>query len=262
MGMIRVAPLLLAAIAAPALAQLDDPAARAGRWAEVRAAIFGARPVADAGASVMLDAPVRAEDAALAPLTVALSDPTLAALHLVIDENPSPYAAQLRFGPAADRSRVTFRVRINGYTNVHAVAEDAAGGLATATRFVKAAGGCSAPIGVTDEQAMAGMGEMRLRFDPVRPGAPVRALLMIRHPNFTGMQVNQLTRLTTPPRYIDHVEVRVGDTSVFTLEGDISLSANPAIGFGLIGKPGDIVTVVATDSAGAKWEQHFVVPAA
>ncbi|HEU0066634.1 MAG TPA: quinoprotein dehydrogenase-associated SoxYZ-like carrier [Sphingomonas sp.] len=260
MGMIRTAFVLgLAALAAPAAAQLDDPVAREARWAEVRAAIFGDKPVTATTGVITLDAPVRADDAALVPVTLTLHDPAIVAVHLVIDENPSPYAAHLVFGPAADRHAVTFRVRVNGYTNMHAIAEYADGRLVTTTRFVKAAGGCSAPIGVTDEDAMQGMGEMRARFDRAAKGQPIPAVVMVRHPNFTGMQMNQITRLTTPARYVERIEVKSGERSVFTLDGDIALSANPAIGFAFAPRTGEILHVTATDSAKARWEHSFAI---
>jgi sulfur-oxidizing protein SoxY len=260
--MIRLAATICLATAAPAAAQLDDPAAREARWSEVRRAIFGERAVAVATRGIAIDAPLRAQDAALVPVTLAITDPAVAAVHLVIDENPSPYAAHLRFGPAAVRDGVAFRVRVNGYTTMHAVAEHADGRLAAVSRFVKASGGCSAPIEVSDEEAMAGMGAIRMTFAPAAKYGRVDALVMIRHPNFTGMQMNQVTRLTTPPRYIERLEVTIAGRSIFALDGDISLSANPAIGFAFAGKPGDEVTVVATDSAGARWEQRFTVPTA
>ena len=54
---------------------------------------------------------------------------------------------------------------------------------------------------------------------------------MIRHPNYSGLQMNQLTRLYIPAKFVDHIAVRQGGELVFEMEGGISLSEDPVIGF-------------------------------
>ncbi len=247
--------------AAPALA-VDDSAARQERWGELRQSVFGDRKVEQADL-LTIDAPVRAEDAAMVPITLATSDPKdVKAATLIIDENPSPVAAKVTFGPAADPSVMKLRVRVNTYSNVHAVAETNDGRLVETVKFVKASGGCSAPVGVSDEEAMQGMGEMRLRVrDDVTPGKTATATLMIRHPNFSGMQMDQVKRTYTPPRYIKEIQVAYNDKDVFRLDGDISISSNPVIEFGF--KPDaqkGAIKVSAVDTEGARWEKTFEVP--
>ncbi len=125
------------------------------------------------------------------------------------------------------------RVRVNNYTNVHAVVETKDGKLVETAKFVKASGGCSAPMGMSDEEAMKGMGDMRMKFSDGQGGKPVEATLMVRHPNFSGMQMNQVTRDYTPARYVDKLDVTHGDQLVFHLDGDISIASNPVIHFGI-----------------------------
>ena len=124
-----------------------------------------------------IDAPVRALDAALVPITLTMprEGPDQGRCHLVIDDNPSPYAAHFAFGPAADPGEIKLRVRVNNYTNIHAVVETKDGQLFETTKFVKASGGCSAPMGMSDEEAMKGMGDMRMKFAARRrPASPWR----------------------------------------------------------------------------------------
>jgi sulfur-oxidizing protein SoxY len=180
----------------------------------------------------------------------------------VIDDNPSPLAAHVTFGPAADPGSLQLRVRVDTYTNMHAVAETRDGRLFGTAAFVKASGGCSAPAAASDEEAMAGMGEMRMRFAPgTGAGKPIQATLMIRHPNFNGMQMNQMTRTYTPARYIEKVSVSYGETKVFDLVTDISLSTNPVIAFAFLPDGNGPIRVVASDSNGGRWEQSFDPPA-
>ncbi|GJE59890.1 quinoprotein dehydrogenase-associated SoxYZ-like carrier [Methylobacterium trifolii] len=239
----------------------DTDAERAARWQEIAKSIFGDRKIEPTDTLVKIDAPARALDAALVPITLTMPEKDkIKAIHFVIDDNPSPYAAHISFGPAADPAELKLRVRVNNYTNVHAVAETRDGGLYEATQFVKASGGCSAPMGMSDEEAMKGMGDMRMKFAEGQPGKPVEATLMIRHPNFSGMQMNQVTRDYTPARYINKLTVTRGDQTVFTLDGDISISSNPVIGFGLNPEGKGPIKVAASDNQGGRWEHSFTVP--
>jgi sulfur-oxidizing protein SoxY len=234
---------------------------RASRWKAISEQIFGDRRIEPAGELIKLDAPQRAEDAALVPVTLRMSEKDkIRSVYLVIDDNPSPLAAHITFGPAADPGSMQLRVRIDTYTNVHAVAETRDGRLFGTFAFVKASGGCSAPAGATDEEAMAGMGEMRMRFAQ-GTGNPMQATLMIRHPNFNGLQMNQVTRNYTPARYIDKVSVSYGENKIFDLATDISLSTNPVFGFSFVPEGKGPIKVVASDSNGGRWEQSFDAPA-
>src|SRR5262249_27231541 len=98
--------------AAAQTAAAEDP------WPELARTVFGDRPLLD-GADVMaLETPVRAEDAAIVPLTVRLRpDPSrhLARLTVVIDENPAPVAATFSFGSKAGVTALSTRVRVNSY---------------------------------------------------------------------------------------------------------------------------------------------------
>ena len=51
------------------------------------------------------------------------------------------------------------------------------------------------------------------------------------HPQSTGMQINQITMLYTPMRYVSAVEVKHGDEKLFDFEGSMTRSQNPRISF-------------------------------
>jgi len=240
----------------------DTDAERLARWQEIRTSIFGDKTVEPTETLVAVEAPVRALDAALVPITLTMPEKDkVAGVSLIIDDNPSPYAANITFGPAADPGEIKLRVRVNNYTNVHAVVRTKDGGLFETAKFVKASGGCSAPMGMSDEEAMKGMGDMRMKFAEAAPGAKsTEATLMIRHPNFSGMQMNQITRDYTPARYIQKVVVSQGDRNILTLDGDISIASNPVINFAFLPEGKAPVTVVASDNQNGRWEHSFPVP--
>src|SRR5262249_56203877 len=89
-----------------------------------------------------------AEDAAIVPVTLRLSVPegdsrSVKAVTLVIDQNPAPVAAKFDLGVGV--TMISTRVRVDSYTNVHAVAELSDGTLHVTKTFVKASGACSPP---------------------------------------------------------------------------------------------------------------------
>src|SRR5439155_8374905 len=107
-------------------------AERAARWSDLRHAIFGDRAVEDAGDLIAIDAPARAEDAAIVPVAIRVAEklgPEVRGLYLVIDDNPSPLAAHFVVGPLAHAREITTRLRVDDYTYLHAVAETADGRL-------------------------------------------------------------------------------------------------------------------------------------
>ncbi|KRE15932.1 quinoprotein dehydrogenase-associated SoxYZ-like carrier [Bosea sp. Root381] len=227
----------------------DDP------WLGLHQDVFGNRPIAEEDGLVTLEAPVRAEDAALVPLTVRVSGGDASrprSLTLLIDRNPAPVVATFSFGEGAGEVVLATRVRVDAYSNVRAVVETQAGSLHMATRYVKASGGCSAPALKDSELAEAELGKMRLRQFAAAPGSTSReAQLMIRHPNHSGLQMNQLTGYYIPAKFITDLEVRRGAALVFRMEGGISLSADPNIRFTFRPAGADeVLTAVAKDTDG------------
>ena len=83
----------------------DEDADRAQRWQALSHAVFGARALQDGNAMLALQAPKRAEDAALVPITITTTHGAdIKGLYLLVDDNPAPMAAHFSFG-AGGRSR-------------------------------------------------------------------------------------------------------------------------------------------------------------
>jgi sulfur-oxidizing protein SoxY len=260
---VAVAALFTAALLPGQGVAASDQAQRAERWKDLQAGVFGARPVQATDRLIVLEAPDRAMDAAFVPITLTMPEKDrVAAVYLFVDDNPSPYAAHFTFGPAADPAQIKLRVRVDAYTDIHAVVETKDGALYQTSKFIKAAGGCSAPPGVSVEDARKGMGEMSLKVaGNTRQSAPVDATLTIRHPNFNGMQMDQATRGYTPARYIREVDVSSGGQAIFTLKTDISLSSDPVISFRFMPQAAP-VEVSAVDSQDGRWTRSFDIAAA
>jgi sulfur-oxidizing protein SoxY len=205
-------------------------------WPELARTFFDGKPIVEDSALVSFEAPVRADDAALVPMSFSAKLPEgdprrVVKLTLVVDQNPVPLAASFTLGQRAGDTRISTRVRVNSYTDVHVVAELSDGSLHMATRYVKAAGGCSAPMVKSMDDALATLGQMKFRILPASPETPNEALLMIRHPNNSGMQMDQVTRLYTPARYVEKLAVYQGDDLVFSMSGGISIAEDPNFRF-------------------------------
>ena len=206
-------------------------------WKKVHASVFGNAQIESADAVVVLDTPKRAEDAAIVPLAIRARFPQtkdryIEKIWLIIDNNPSPIAAEFSFTQESGRADIETRVRIEEYTYVRAVALTNDGKLYMAANYVKASGGCSAPAGKDAIAARANLGKMRLRVgDVVEAGRPAVAQLMISHPNDSGLAMDQVTRSYAIPHFVRHVEVRYGGKLVMNADVDFSISENPNFRF-------------------------------
>lgn len=248
-----VAALLLAS---PVAAQ-DNPLQPSPTWEDLRETVLGLDGEVALDVAVLdMQAPVRAHEAAVVPirLTQPAGAPAIDDLTLVIDENPAPVAAEYSFGPALMPLDFEFRVRVDSYSDVRAIASGAGGTLVMAGRYVKASGGCSAPAGKDMAAVAQTMGQMRWKSEP-QDGRQI-GTLMIRHPNFSGLQRDQVTLLNIPAHFIDRLDVRQGDELLFSMEAGISISEDPVFRFAY--KPnGQPIRVKAEDTEGNVWDQAF-----
>ena len=255
-----IATVMLALTAAPGFAA-DNPLQPSPAWEDIRPTLLGDAPDPPQDATqLLLDAPPRADDPALVPIRITQPEGAtpITQLALVIDENPAPVAAEFTFGEALMPLDLEVRVRVNAYSDVRAIAWLADGRQVMAGRYVKASGGCAAPAGKDAAAARAEMGKMRLRSGEAEDGR-AEATLMIRHPNNSGLQRDQLTLLDIPAMFIQTLEVRQGDTPWLTMDAGISISEDPVFRFAV--RPGEgTVEVHAEDTDGNVFDQSLPFP--
>jgi sulfur-oxidizing protein SoxY len=226
-------------------------------WSEIRSNVVGERILQEGADVLALVAPKRAEDAAIVPVEVHFKLPDgdprrVTRLTLVVDENPAPVVGTFSFPDGRQSLDLSVRVRVDSYSFVRAIAETSDGTLHMTKAYVKAAGGCSAPAVKDPAEALANLGKMRFRAFAERGEAQVQ----VRHPNYSGLQMDQITRLYTPAWYIETLSVRQGDRTLFTMEGGISISEDPTFRFSYV--PSDEpVTVEAKDTEGRVFKQTF-----
>jgi len=132
--------------------------------------------------------------------------------------------------------------------------------------FVKASGGCSAPTAKNAEEAKANLGQMRFRQFPKATdgpaGGPREAQIMIRHPNNSGLQRDQVTLLYVPAFFVRELRVWQGDELVLAMDGGISISEDPNIRFNYLPNGAARLRAEAVDTDGHVFKGEWPVDAA
>ncbi|MEO1602119.1 MAG: quinoprotein dehydrogenase-associated SoxYZ-like carrier [Pseudomonadota bacterium] len=246
--------------------EVKNPLRASETWTDLAYDVIGEASPQDGASLFEVDAPYRAHDAAIVPVRVtqhALSDKRIARMTMVVDENPAPVVATFEFGPSMGHIDLETRVRVDQYSNLRVIAETEDGQIWMNGRFVKASGGCSAPALKGMDEANASAGKMKLRlFDaaakPVAASSSRReAQVMIRHPNYSGMQRNQITQLFIPAFFVSELEVFQGEERLFRMEGGISISEDPVFRFSYTPNGAAEIRVRATDTDGNVFERSF-----
>ena len=209
--------------------------------------------------------PYRAEDAAYTPVSITAGiaqtpERYIEKLYLFVEKNPQPLVGIFTLTPEMGRADLAMRVRVDQYTNVRAVAVLNTGEHHLVTNFVKAAGGCSAPLAADFAEAMERIGQLKFRTlgdereDDLRIGQ-----FMLSHPNITGMQKDQKTQLIRPEHYVKAIKLYRGDTLLMTAETGFSVSADPSFRFFFRDDGAGELRAEVVDSKGMSWEQRFPI---
>ena len=254
--------LLLSTAVATDVARADDSS-----WSGIRAGLYQDRAIESGGEAVKLFAPRRADDAALVPIRMFVAADVVAkaqTLTLIVDENPAPVAAVFRFGAPyrtggdiGDRTIET-RVRLENMSNVRIVLETEDGRLYVASQFVAAAGGCTSASLKDMDEALAGLGKTRFRIghDATRSEAWSELVINIRHPNFSGMQIDTRTNAFAPAHFVEHVDVRIGDEALVSIESGIAISEDPHFRLSYASRERTNVSLVARDTEGGVFQAN------
>jgi sulfur-oxidizing protein SoxY len=251
-----------AQLAPAATADAYDP------WPGLVQDIFNSRPMNDGSDVIAIEMPYRAEDAAIVPVTLRTKlspgdSRRVLTITLIIDQNPAPMAAKFELGPDARVSEISTRVRVNNYTDVHAVAELSDGKLYMTKTYVKASGGCSAPAAKNADEAKGKLGQIRYRQFARSGQGPAsgarEAQIMVGHPNNSGLQMDQVTQLYIPAFFVNELRVWQDDSLVLAMEGGISISEDPNIRFTYVPNGAKRFRVEAKDTDGHVFQNEWKV---
>ena len=238
-------------LSSPAMAAEDETI-----WQTVlKEQYFAGKSITESDAVIEIEAPYRAEDPALVPLKIHAKIPQSADRYIkkivvLVDKNPFPLVGEFKLTPESGKADLAMRVRVNTYSFVRAIAETNDGQLFMTKKFVKASGGCSAPIGADLDSAMKRLGKMKIKLaGDIKAGAPSEAQLFISHPNITGMQMDQVTRFVRKSHFVKQVRVTFDNQPILTARTDIAISADPNFRFYFIPEKAGLLKAEFTDTS-------------
>lgn len=234
-------------------------------WESLRSDFFGDRKVEAASNGYKLFVDNSVKDAAMIPVSIripaALVDVT-SKVHLLVDNNPAPLVAVIAFGPGyrngidiGERNFDT-RIRMDRLSKVRAVFETVDGSLFMASGFAATGGGCSSASAKDAEKALAQLGRIKVKIASQPNIGPAwrDAIVMIRHPNFTGMQPDAQKGGFTPAWFVEKIDVALSGEAVFSITGGISLSEDPNFRFTFADdRENSVLSVSVIDSKGKRF---------
>ncbi|WP_299919182.1 quinoprotein dehydrogenase-associated SoxYZ-like carrier [uncultured Roseobacter sp.] len=254
----------LCCTALPALASSEA-------WDSVKEQLYGERAMLSGEGIIAIDAPYRTYDDARTDLAAQIKAPPgaqIAKVTVVLDENPMPVSAVFDLETPQPGFYFDITMRVNGPTPMHVVAETSDGRLFVSETFVKTSGqgACAAPPGTDPEIALATLGQMNIDVVGSVPGVQGGKLTSlasrlsrmdvdISHPSHSGMQMDQISLLFIPMRYVENVEIDLDGAGFVDLTGSISLSENPRLGLA-VPQSTRSVDVTMTDTSGAVSHVH------
>ncbi len=206
-------------------------------WPAIQKAVFGDRQITfDQNAEfVELFSPASADDASAVPIIVRAKHAQTAKrwtekIWLIADKNPSPVGGIFQFYPTSGIANIETRIRVEDFTHIRAIIEDNEGKLYMAARWIKASGGCSSAHG--NENGEDNLGKIKFKIDDmIEANTPIKAQVMISHPNTSGLAIDQLTQQHPQPKYVKHVDVTYAGKPIMTADVDFSISQNPVFRF-------------------------------
>jgi len=242
-------------------------AAASGSWDALEAELYEGRTLLPAGDSIVIDSPYRSQNDARTPISARISGPEgrlIDRVTVILDENPMPVSAVFQLNRPLPRFFFELTMRFNGPTPLHVVAETTDGQAYVAETFVKTSGqgACAAPPGTDPEKALATLGDMTIELAPLAEGAGDAATRLtslasrdgrldvdVMHPSLSGLQMDQITMLFIPMRYVETLAIELDGQPYAEVTGSITLSENPRISLSAPSGTRD-VGVTMTDTNG------------
>jgi sulfur-oxidizing protein SoxY len=216
---------------------------------------FAGKTIQESNTVIELETPYRAEDPALVPIKIIskikqTKDNYIKKITVFVDKNPYPFVGEFELTPETGKADLAMRVRVNTYSYIRAIAEMNNGKFYMTKKFIKASGGCSAPIGADLDAAMKRLGKMKFKVNKkLEAGEPSLVQLLISHPNITGMQMDQVTRFIKKSHFMDKLTITFNDKPVLTATTDIAISADPNFRFYFIPEKSGVLKAEFSDTS-------------
>lgn len=230
-------------------------------WPALKSSYFADRPIHDAKDWLLLLIPENAEDSSIVPVSITSQKPQtqqqrITALHLIIDNNPMPHAAKFSFSEHLNTIDISTRIRVDKFSYIRVIAEMSDGSLHMTSKFIQAAGGCSAPASKDSKAALARIGKMQIRMREPIIGKPNSIQVMISHPNNSGLQIDHATRGYIPPHYVKEMTISYNQQPLIRMDAGISISEDPSLRFVFTPTQKGVLKAKVIDSKNVKFSKE------
>ncbi len=204
------------------------------RWAAIHEAFFKQRVVATTEL-IQVIAPLGAENAAQVPVTLIAKNQindAIKKIYLFIDANPLPLAASYYFPNYFNELVLSTRVRLDSDSKIRAIAEMESGALLMAFTQVNAGGGCAGAVDDNEDNVRNHTGEMRFQLNPpYKMHEVVSATLQVRHPMYTGLQIDAKTKKVKPAYFIETLNLSMNELKILEVNFGVGTAENPYLNF-------------------------------
>jgi len=206
----------------------------AQNWPMIKERFFNHRPINPTNL-IQVIAPLGAENAAQVPVMLKVSnqqqDP-IKSIYLLVDANPVPIVAHYQFPLSFNTLALSTRIRMKNDSHIRAIAETESGALLMASTIVNAGGGCGGTVAEDEAIVRENAGKIKFQLNPpYKPQKTASATLQIKHPMYTGLQIDAKTKQLKPAFYIQHANIMFEESSVMQVDFNVGTAENPHLTF-------------------------------
>jgi sulfur-oxidizing protein SoxY len=160
-------------------------------WIEnIKPAFFSGKDIFSDGQHnvISIKAPYKAENPAVVPISIETKtseNVSIKKVYIFIDKNPAPLVGIFDFIVPGNKTDLAMRVRVNDYSYIRTIAETDDGKFYMSKSFVKASGGCSAPV---ESGATMNVGKIKTRLlGQLKLNEANLMQLKIKHSNYSRL---------------------------------------------------------------------------
>ena len=242
----------------------------AGVWKDLKQLVFKDKTIEKLHGIVKIKAPYRATDDRRVPVGVSAKlkpGQSIKEVTIIIDENPMPVSATVTMEKRRTEFEFSTFMRFNGPSPLRVVLETDDGKFYMSETYVKTSGlgACASPPVGNPDELLADIGKMELFDKPKKEATRLAsqsrrdAHLKIKHPNLTGLQLDQITLRYILARFVKTIEVSQGNEKLFSVRGGISISQNPEISFDYLSNGSNELKFDVTDTDKTNFKQSFPI---
>lgn len=205
--------------------------------------------------AISIKAPERAESGAQVPFEFSVEYPDdqgqyIKSVTIIADTNPVPLTAVFHFSPESGKAAIKTRIRMESDAYVHVVAETSDGHFLMNKVPIKASGGCGGSVDGDESLARQSAGKMKLSIKADDPSQLKQAHLLIKHPMYTGLQRDLVSRGYRPEFFIKKIVATFDGKVVLDADTYIGVSEDPNIQFPFKANKSGVLSVVIQDNEG------------